>query len=250
MYEYYFAVNTDDDKGVPFGPVNKENMDISRLLVDFTCWLDPSESITAIGHLAIEPNPPQSVPPWQSNYPLDEFSSVVIPTDTYPLDFVRQSVINSGKAVALDMSAGTPGLTYAVSFSATAGVSVRRRLVYILMAIDMPLNPAMVAVSEGAMPTYSYPLIINVSTVLPFGFTGTVYVENISGAALAITLPQAPVLGHSVAIKDVTGNSGEFWITITGADGATIDKSPSLVLRAPFSAATLEWSGSGWSQMS
>jgi hypothetical protein len=248
-HEYYFNVNTDDDKGTPFGPVNKDNMDISRLIVDFSCWLDPSESITRIDHMMIKADPPQVAPPWRANYPLDETSSTVIPVDTYPLEYVDHSIIHGGKAVIVDMAAGTPGLTYAVSFSVTAGVSLRRRLVDILMVIDIPLNPDMVALSDGATPSYTYPLVVNTTTNLPYGFTGRVYVENTVETAITITLPPTPDLGDEIVIKDVLGNSAEFFITIVGDSAATIDRAASLVLRSPFAAATLEWSGSWWSQM-
>jgi len=247
-YEYYFNVNTDDDKGTPFGPVNKDNMDISRLIIDFTSWLDPNESITRIDHMMIKADPPQTAPPWQANYPLDETSSIVIPVDIYPLEFVRNSIIHGGKAVIVDMAAGTPGLTYAVSFSATAGVSLRRRLVDILMVIDIPLNPDMVALSDGATPSYSYPLIINTTTILPGGFDGRVYVENTTAAPLSVTLPPSSVLGQRLLIKDTVGNAGEWPITILGGD-QVIEGAPSLVMSRNYNWVELDFSGTQWVQV-
>jgi hypothetical protein len=246
-YEYYFNVNTDDDKGTPFGPVNKDNMDISRLIVDFTTWLDPSQSITRLDHMMIKADPPQIAPPWQANYPLDETSSTVVPVDTYPLEYVDHSIIHSGKAVVVDLSAGTPGLTYAVSFSATAGVSLRRRLVDILMVIDIPLNPDMVALSDGATPSYTYPLVINTTTLLPVGFTGKVYVENTVAMPITVTLPPTPDLGDAIDIKDVPGNAATYNITVVSADGSLIDDMASYLIEYGFGNLGVEWSGSRWS---
>ncbi len=221
-YEYYFGVNTDDDKGVPFGPVNKDNMDISRLIVDFSCWLDISESIIGLEHLAVFAEPPQIAPPWQANYPLDETSSIVVPSDTYPLEFIRNNVIQSGKAISLDVGAGTPGLTYAVSFVATAGVSLRRRLVDILMVIDRPLNPGMVALASGLTPVYTYPLVITATTILPYGFRGRVYIQNNVNAPIQVTLPPSPTMGDVVSFVDIAHTNGLFPVTVIGAPGSTV----------------------------
>lgn len=245
-YEYYFAVDNDDDKGTPFGPVNKDNMDISRLIVDFTTWLDPSESITRVDHMMIKADPPQVTPPWQANYPLDETSKNT-PPDTYPLVFTDHAVIHEGKAVVLDLAAGTPQLSYAVSFTATAGLSRRRRLVDVLMVVDKPLNPDMVALSDGATPSYTYPLIINTTTLLPLGFTGTVYVENTVAMPITVTLPPTPDLGDAIDIKDVPGNAATWNITVVSADGSLIDDMASYLIAYGFGNLGVEWSGSRWS---
>lgn len=244
-YEYYFSVDTDDDKGVPFGPVNKDNLDVSRLIIDFTCWLDANESVTEISYLTVLANPALPLPSWQANYPLDE-TSATPPVDTYPLVIIEQSVIHGGKAVVLDLAAGTPQLSYAVSFAAVAGVSRRRRLVDILMVIDKPLNPALVA-DAPVPPVYIYPLIIHTTTILPYGFAGKVYVDNTSAAPLTVTLPPSPTLGDAIDIKDVPGNAMTYNITVISPDGSLIDDMASYLIAYGFGNIGVEWSGSRWS---
>ena len=255
-HEYYFAVNTDDDKGIPFGPVNKDNMDISRLIIDFACWLDPSESITLLEHLLIKAEPPALIPPWQANYPLDETSAIVYPVDTYPLTFYRNNIIHEGKAVVLDMAAGTPGLTYVVSFVAQAGVSLRKREVDTLLTIDRPFNPLMVALGES-IPTYEYPLFITMSTALPLGFAGRVYINNLQSAPITVTLPPSPLLGDVVSILDYGETATPYPVTFIGAFGSEAFSIPSVSLDpcgpAEFFVSnisgddlTFEWTGAYW----
>jgi len=246
-HEYYFMVAVDDDKGVPFGPVNKDNMDISRLLIDFTCWLDVNESITELSHMTIMPNPAMSLPTWQADYPLCNMYSYSTGVDTYPLDFVKQAVFQSGKIVALDVAAGTPTMSYVVSFTALAGVSKRRRLVDILMVIDRPLNPALVGLSDDTPVVF--PLYVNTSTLLPYGFTGSVYVENTSGGAITITLPPSPTPGDKITIKDIVGNATAYNITINTPDGSLIDDTATYVIAFGFGNLGVEWTGTRWSIM-
>ena len=247
-HEYYFAVNTDDDKGVPFGPCNKDNMDISRLIIDFTCWLDPSESIVTLEHLMIKANPPQVVPPWQANYPLDETSSIEVPEDLYPLVFWRNNLIQAGKAVALDMAAGTPGLTYAVSFVAKAGVSLRKREVDTLVVIDRPLNPDMVMVGDDGSPVFTYPLVITMTTALPFGLSGRVYIENATAAPITVTLPPSPLMGDVVSIFDEGQTASLYPVTFIGAFGSESlgPIGTEFVSNISGDDLTFEWTGTYW----
>jgi len=249
MQEYYFAVVTDDDKGVPFGPVNKENMDVSRLIVDLTCWLDANETVTVVDNLTTRASPPQTTPSWQADYPLGD-TSVLVATDTYPLSFLRTAVIHEGKAVVLDMGGGTPGLTYAVSFTATAGVSLRRRLVDILLTIDYPLNPDMVASAMDSLPiTPDFPLIVTAGTILPYGFTGRVYVQNGIGGPITIVLPPNPVLGQSVSFADIGENADIYPVTFVGDASSPYVGSPagtSYVANQRGFDLTFEWTGTFW----
>jgi hypothetical protein len=156
-------------------------------------------------------------------------------------------VINSGKAVVLDVAAGTPALSYAVSFTALAGLSRRRRLVDILMVIDKPLNPNMVGLSDTS-PTV-FPLYIHTSTILPLGFAGNIYVDNTSGGPITITLPLAPITGDRIMIKDITGNAMTYNTTVNTADGSLIDDTPTYVIAFDFGNLGIEWTGARWSIM-
>ena len=251
MHEYNFQITADDDKGLPFGPVNKDNMDISRLVIDFTCWLDPSESITSLEHLMVMAEPPSAlVPPWRSNYPLDNTTSVFIPEDLYPLTFYRNNLISDGKAVVLDMAAGTPGLTYVVSFVAKAGVSLRKREVDTLMTIDQPLNPNMVALAD-TIPVYNYPLFITMTTALPLGFGspfGRVYINNQVAAPITVTLPPSPLLGDVVSVLDYGETASTYPVSFIGAYGSEAFSIPGIEFISNISGddLTFEWTGTYW----
>jgi hypothetical protein len=247
MDEYTFMITTDDDKGVPFGPVNKDNMDISRLIIDFTCWLDPSESITTLEHLLITADVPVLTPPWRANYPLDGTTLTPVPADLYPLFFYRNNLIQEGRAVVLDMAAGTPGLTYVVSFVAKAGVSLRKREVDTLLVIDRPLNPNMVALGDS-IPTYTYPMFITMTTALPLGFAGRLYVNNLTGAPMTVTLPPSPVLGDVVSVLDYGETATPYPCTFIGAFGSEAFSIPgeNFISNISGDDLTFEWTGAYW----
>lgn len=246
-YEYTFQITVDDDKGVPFGPINKDNMDISRLIVDFTCWLDPSESITLLEHLMVTNELPALVPPWRSNYPLDETTMTPVLEDLYPLIFYRNNIIQAGKAVVIDMAAGTPGLTYVVSFVAQAGVSLRKRVVDILMVIDQPLNPNMVDIGD-VIPTYAYPLFITMTTALPLGFAGRVYIDNQTSAPMVVVLPPSPLLGDVVSVLDYGETATSYPVTFEGATGSEnfSTDGTEFVSNVNGDDLTFEWTGIYW----
>jgi hypothetical protein len=252
MHEYNFMITADDDKGLPFGPVNKDNMDISRLIIDFTCWLDPSESITLLEHLLITSELPATIPPWRSNYPLDGTTTIPVLVDTYPLTFYRNNLIQEGKAVVLDMASGTPGMTYAVSFVAQAGVSLRKREVDILVVIDQPLNPLMVDLAPS-IPLYDYPLFITMTTALPLGFGGSiavgrVYINNQTAAPMTVVLPPSPILGDRVDVLDYGETASLYPVTFIGATGSEAFSIPGVEFISNVSGddLTFEWTGAYW----
>jgi len=246
--EYSFTVDDDDDKGQAFGPVSKENIDIARFLIDFSCWLDTSETIAEIDYLmtAVQ-QPPQTLPPWQADYPLDTAVPATPPDDLYPLTLVSQEISTNGLQVILKFSAGTPGLAYVVSFAARTSVSGRRRQVDILLAIDQPLNPAMVSpgdVPAGTSPTA--PLVIGGTTALPLGFNGRVYVENASGGPITVTLPPSPTQGQLLSIVDINGNADANPITFKGNVSDLIYGANTFVTDLPYDDIRFEWTGSHW----
>jgi hypothetical protein len=248
-HEYYFVVNTDDDKGMPFGSVNKDNMDVSRLIVDLTCWLDPNETVTQVAHMMIGAGLCSSANigfgAWQSDFPVNCGNVATVPlVDTYPLTFARTNVFSAGKMVEVDVSGGTPGFTYGVSFTVTAGVSFRRRVIDICVAIDQPVNPAMVGLGD-MYPSFDFPLVINASTILPYGFTGIVLVE--ADGPLTVTLPPSPTMGQEIKIKDVNGTAAAFNIIVTPPDGSLIDDMATYTIAFGFGNLGIVWTGSRWS---
>jgi hypothetical protein len=247
--EYIFQVDVDDDKGKPFGPVNKENLDIARFIYDFSEWLDESETVGQIDHVAIAtapPPPPQ--PPWQVDYPLDNTSATAPPPDVYPLTIVDVAIpCMEGLGVEIKVNAGTPGLTYVLSFAMTGTTSHRRRQVDTLVTIDWPLNPALVTPGD-VTPTWTVPLIVGGSTALPLGFAGRVYIENDTTAPIQITLPPTPDIGQVVSTLDVFQNAAQYPVTFVGdgVDPINASSGDDFVSAISGDDLNFEWTGSFW----
>lgn len=231
----------------PFGPVFKENMDIVRLVIDFTCWLEGGEVIYAVSTpaVAVEGSP---TPPWQNDYPLDNTSVTVVPVDAYPLTVQSVYFTLNGAQVEIRLSAGTPGLNYVVSVVATSSEPVRqrRKQVDCLVTIEQPLNPALVH-TAAPDPTAVMPIIATGNTNLPLDYNGRVYIQNTSGGPITITLPVAPTQLQRVAPVDILGNAGLFPVTIAGALPADkIYTSPSCVMNVNYNDMIFEWEGDHW----
>ena len=231
----------------PFGPVFKENMDIVRLVIDFTCWLEGGEVIYAVSTpaIAIEGSP---TPPWQNDYPLDNTSVTVVPVDAYPLTVQSVYFTLNGAQVEIRLAAGTPGINYVVSVVATSSEPVRqrRKQVDVLVTIEQPLNSDLVQVASPD-PTAVMPIIVTGNTNLPLDYNGQVYIQNTSGGPITITLPVAPTQLQRVAPVDILGNASLFPVTIAGALPADkIYTSPTYVIDVDYDDLIFEWEGDHW----
>lgn len=65
-------------------------------------------------------------------------------------------------------------------------------------------------------------------------------------ATTTVTLPPTPSTGQIVSIKDGSGNSQTFNISIVGASGATIDGVSTFTLAANFESVDVIWNGTQW----
>jgi hypothetical protein len=95
-------------------------------------------------------------------------------------------------------------------------------------------------VTAATLPPY---LDVIASGLLPAGFHGDVNIRNATGAAITITLPPGPVLGQSLAFKDVLGNAATYPINIAG----TIDgNGAGAYIYQDYGALEIYWTGSNW----
>jgi len=128
-------------------------------------------------------------------------------------------------------------------------------------ALPLPLQSTdRLAVVRGAGPTYyvtadafvSAPvtgLTVYFTTVLSAGFSGYLWVNNTTAAALTVTLPPSPGNGQSVVVKDVAGNAGTDAITVQGSGGDLIEGAASLDLVHNYSWLNLVFTGVQWVQV-
>jgi hypothetical protein len=242
--DYFFSVfpNT----SLPFGPITKENLDVTLLTFDFTCWLNTGETIGALAQPAIKLEGAVPIPPWQNDYPLDNTSVTRPPADTYPLMIQSAAIASTATQVQVRVSAGTPGLNYVVSVVVTSSAAQpRRKQVDCLVTIEVPLNPNMVSASAPDI-TATQPIIVNNSQTLPMGYSGRVYVQNTSGAPITVTLPITPTQLQRIAPVDITGNAGTYPITYAGAAGNLVYTGPSFTTDINFDDLIFEWTGAHW----
>lgn len=246
--DYVFYVDSGTTQ--PFGPVSKENLDITRLVFDFTCWLvdaddGTTEPISSVGFPAIGLASQAGYPPWQVDYPFSDNTTPVVIEDTYPLTIQSVTIAAGATEVEVLVSAGTPGVEYVVSVVASAATTRRRKQVDCLVSVEAPLNPDLLAASTPD-PTAGAPLIVSGDTTLPLGFDGRVYVENGSSAPITITLPITPNQAQRVAPVDINGNANTYPITYAGAPGDNIYSSPTFVSDVNFDDLIFEWTGDHW----
>jgi hypothetical protein len=242
--DYFFTVfpNT----SLPFGPITKENLDVTLLTFDFTCWLNSGEAIGSISFPQVKLEGAVPIPPWQNDYPLDNTSVTQPPTDIYPLVVQSAAIALNAAQIQVRVSAGTPGLNYVVSVVGTSNAPYpRRKQVDCVVTIEVPLNPNMVSASAPDV-TAVEPIIVNGSQTLPLGYSGRVYVENTSGAPITVTLPIAPTQLQRVAPVDISGNAGIYPITYAAAPGDNIHGFPTFVSDINYDDLIFEWVGNHW----
>jgi hypothetical protein len=245
-YTFYVESDTMD----PFGPVFKENLDITRLVYDFTCWLaeedeGTSEPISAVSYpiVGVESNLGRD---WQVDYPLGSNATPTPISDDYPLSIQSVAIASSATEIEVRVSAGTPGITYVVSVIASSATTKRRKQVDTLVTIEEPLNPNLLAQSAPDITDVSPPLTISGDYTLPLGFAGRIYVENEASLPITITLPVTPTEGQRLAPVDILGNAATYPITYAAATGDTVYTAPSFVSDVNYDDLIFEWVGDHW----
>jgi hypothetical protein len=231
----------------PLGPtpVVKQSIDVRAVIIDFTRWLDTSQSevIGTLSNFAIEADPDAAYPAWQTDIPFTSETSEA-PADTTPLSLFGASVLSGNKKARILVANGTAGLTYMVSFLVTVSPSQRTKEIDLLVSINQAVNSEMIT---STTPPTQDNTIVSATIALATGTAGSVYVENGTGSPITITLPASPTTGQVIDAKDVTGNAGDDDVTWQGASGALIDGGATYVWNQNFQATTFEWTGSQWS---
>ena len=102
--------------------------------------------------------------------------------------------------------------------------------------------------SGGGGSGFGPPISMNGSgtILLPSSANFFVFVNNTSGAAINLSLPNGFVVGQQVIIKDIAGNAGTYNITITPIPPSNIDENATYVLMSNLASVSLIWISSYW----
>jgi hypothetical protein len=92
--------------------------------------------------------------------------------------------------------------------------------------------------------TVPSPITVTMTTTLPTGAAGTVWVANATGAAITITLPSPPVMDQTLTFIDTLGNASTHTIHLTAPSGIN-DQNPFDMLD-DFGSVTVKWNGTKW----
>lgn len=229
----------------------KENMDITRLVYDFTCWLDADEVIEQIDFPTIQPVPPGQATTgnWQVDYPLSDTptAGTTPPADTYPMSVLSEAITANANTVDIKVIAGTPTFQYVLSFTVTGSSSRRRKQVDTIITIEPLVNKAMAGPGDIGPDTMSPPLIISDSVSLPMGFTGIVLFSNSGNiAGVVITLPPNPNAGDMVEFVDCLGKDAAYPVTFRAdGDQPVVDADGSIYFVSTFNYDFLRWVWTG-----
>lgn len=112
------------------GRLNKDSADASRVTLDFSQWLDTNETITAISTPTVVV---EQLATWQAGAWTNQPPPPV--TDSTPLVVANSFIVDSSTQVQLILAVGTPGLTYKITFVATASSSFRLKQIDLLVNI-------------------------------------------------------------------------------------------------------------------
>jgi hypothetical protein len=247
--DYKFTVLADNLE--PYGPVGKENLDVIRLVFDFSCWVDTNENLGQIDFPTISLLPPSSASAnWRQDYPPDDTTTdSAPPDDTYPLKVVSEAITGTpGTTVEIKVNAGTPDLSYVVSFVVVGSSTRRRKQVDTIVNIEHPVNPLMVGPGD-LDPDVVPPIIITGTTALPMGFDGWVFLSNTGNTdSIVITMPPNPILGQMLGFIDTLGKDEAHPVTFRGDGDVPIDGDGSLafVSSISFDVLRFSWGGANW----
>lgn len=229
------------------GRVAKDTAEMSRYVVDLSDWLDDGEVIGSLSRFSlIAADGVPLATAWQTDYPFDPTAVDDLPADATPLILVGSSILGGTQASVI-VGAGTPGLTYIVSYIATGSTSGRQREVDFHVTVNEMVNSEMIS-SLDPTPAVSFTVVAG-TTELALGTTGTVFVQNAAAAEITITLPPSPTAGQSLIIVDDSGNAGTFNVHVVGDSGALISGDATYDLAVDNQSVEVQWSGTQWVAM-
>lgn len=225
------------------GRVSKSTTDVQRTEIDFVRWLDDDESIGAVSQfsLLVDTSNPLATA-WQTDYPFDPTAEDSPIEDTTPLILVGATI--TGTTANILVGAGTPGITYIVSFVARGATSGREKEVDFLVTIAEQVNSEMISSLD---PTPAETTTVVAGTIaLDEGLTGTIFVENAAAAAITITLPPSPTLNQTLDCVDASGNAATYTIHWEGDSGALINGAATYDFSLDYQSASFRWNGTQW----
>lgn len=226
------------------GRIRKDTAEVARYTVDLSGWLDTDEVIGSLSRFSlVVDDEVELATAWQVDYPFDTTTAASAVVDTTPLVLTGATITNGTQANIL-VGAGTPALTYIVSYIATGSTSGRQKQIDFHVTINDMTNENMVS-SLDATPVTSVTAVSG-STDLAVGTTGSVFVDNATAGAITVTLPTSPSTGQSIKIVDSGRNAATYAITIDTADGSTINGTTSHVFSVNGQSAEFEWDGTQW----
>lgn len=241
--DWFFTVMADDTAA--YGPATKQNLDIIRLVFDFSCWLD-NEGIGATTYPQIKVEPLLPVPPWQNDYPLDNTSVTEPVEDLYPLMVIAEAVTGLSSKLEIRVGSGTPGATYVVSAIVRGATTMRRKQVDCLVTVETPLNESMVGEVDITPEELAPPLVVGGSATIPVNYHGRVYIENGTGYPITITLPASPFVLQRIEPVDILGTFGTAPCYFVGAPANLIDGETYFYTDTPHDDLIFEWTGAQW----
>lgn len=247
--DYKFTIFADTLQ--PQGPVGKENLDVTRLQFDFSCYLDVGETIDLVQFPTIDVMQQDSHTgqTWRADFPPDcPDTTSTPPPDNYPLRIVSEAITNMGLQTDVRINSGTPGFTYVVSFIIVGSTTRRRKQVDTLVHVEDAVNPLMVGPGQ-LDPDIIPPIIIGGSTALPMGFNGLAVLQNSGNVSdIVITLPPNAALGQVVEFIDALGKDGLYPVTFRADGDQPIDGDGRTVFVSivAFDVLRWVWMGSNW----
>ena len=63
---------------------------------------------------------------------------------------------------------------------------------------------------------------------------------------MSLLLPSGPDIGESYIVKDISGQAGQFNVTVTSADSKNIDNATSYVIATNFQSVVFVYDGTQW----
>jgi hypothetical protein len=224
--DYKFVIYADTLD--PQGPVGKENLDVTRLQFDFSCYLEPGETIDLVQFPTIDVVQPGDMVagrPWSVDFPVacPDPTVTTPPVDNYPLRIVSEAITNMGLQTDVRINSGTPGFTYVVSFIIVGSTTRRRKQVDTLVHVEVAVNELMVGPGQ-LDPDIVPPIIVSGSIALPMGFNGLMILQNTgNNNGIVVTLPPNPDVGQLVDFIDALGKDAAHPVTFRGDGDVPID---------------------------
>ncbi len=176
-----------------------------------------------------------------------------------------QQVVGGTNGLPLVSGGAGVAPTYAALGVVGGGTGVATLAAYRLLAggtaTDLPLqqvaagtqNQVLMSNTGVALPTWSTGVLLGFTAAVTGTYTvlATDQVVRVdSTAAVEVILPQTPLTGREITVKDSTGNATNFDITISTTGATTIDGANTRVIDTNYGAVTVVFNGTEYNIVS